>query len=186
MAYVSRAGFKLEHALKTFKLEVGDLVCADFGSSTGGFVDCLLQHGARKVYAVEKGYGVLDWKLRQDNRVVVMERQNAMHVHLPEQVDLLTIDTSWTKLEKIVPNALVNLKPRGQLIALLKPHYEAAPNLLRKGKLPAVALPAVLVETRTKLAALGLIIVNQVESPIVGAKAANREYLLLLQMVNNQ
>src|SRR3989344_4134141 len=87
MKYASRAGEKLEHALATFKISVAGLVCADFGSSAGGFVDCLLQHGAQKVYAVETGYGVLDWKLRNDPRVIVMERQNAMHVVLPEKVD---------------------------------------------------------------------------------------------------
>src|SRR3989344_3151588 len=106
MPYVSRAGDKLEHALKNFNFNPENLVCADFGSSTGGFVDCLLKFGAKKVYAVETGYGVLDWKLRNDERVIVMERKNAMHVALPEKVDLITIDTSWTKLENIMPNAL--------------------------------------------------------------------------------
>ena len=105
MTYASRAGEKLEHALKSFGISVLGYVCADFGSSTGGFVDCLLQAGAKKVYAIETGYGVLDWKLRNDQRVIVMEKTNAMHVELPEKIDLITIDTSWTKLEKIIPNA---------------------------------------------------------------------------------
>ncbi|MEK7690497.1 MAG: SAM-dependent methyltransferase, partial [Bdellovibrionota bacterium] len=99
MSFASRAGEKLDHALKTFDVNVQGFVCADFGSSTGGFVDCLLQHGAQKVYAVEKGYGQLDWKLRNDPRVIVMERTNVMHAKLPEHVNLITIDTSWTKLE---------------------------------------------------------------------------------------
>src|SRR6185503_16056489 len=102
-AFVSRAGEKLEHALKAFDIDPRGKTCADFGASTGGFTDCLLQHGAVKVYAVEKGYGTIEWKLRNDPRVVVMERENAMHVELPEQVDLLTVDTSWTKLEKVIP-----------------------------------------------------------------------------------
>src|SRR3989338_453425 len=113
MPFVSRAGGKLDHALNSFKVDVKDLICADFGASTGGFTDCLLQHGAKKVYAIETGYGVLDYKLRKDPRVVVMERSNAMHVELPEKADLITIDTSWTKLENVVPNALKNLKAGG-------------------------------------------------------------------------
>src|SRR3990167_4926334 len=103
--YVSRAGEKLEHALNIFNVSVKDLVCADFGSSTGGFTDCLLQHGAKKVYAVETGYGILDWKLRSDPRVITLEKTNAMHVSLPEKVDLVTIDASWTKQKNIIPNA---------------------------------------------------------------------------------
>src|SRR3989344_6980075 len=135
MPYASRAGEKLEHALKSFNVNVANLICADFGSSTGGFVDCLLQAGAKKVYAVETGYGVLDYKLRIDERVVVMEKENAMHVQLPEKVDFITIDVSWTKLEKVIPNALKNLKENGQMITLVKPHYEADQRMIRKGKL---------------------------------------------------
>ncbi len=180
MAYASRAGEKLEHALKEFKLNITGLACADFGSSAGGFVDCLLQHGALKVYAVETGYGVLDWKLRNDPRVIVMEKKNAMHVELPEKLDLITIDTSWTKLEKILPNALLNLKPEGNIIALLKPHYEADPRYITKGKLEEDAIPNVLENVRNKIKSLGLIIKNETESPIVGEKKKNREFLFYL------
>src|SRR5579859_4488345 len=133
--YVSRAGGKLEFALQEFKISVKDLIVADFGSSTGGFVDCLLQNGARKVYAVETGYGTLDWKLRNDPKVVVKERTNAMHVELPEKVDLITNDTSWTKQEIIFPNILKNLKKEGRILTLIKPHYEADKRLLHKGVL---------------------------------------------------
>src|SRR5438477_7628087 len=110
MTYASRAGEKLEHGLKFSGFNPLGLICGDFGSSTGGFVDCLLKHGAKKVYAVETGYGLLDWKLRNNENVVVMEKTNAMHVKLPEKTDFISIDTSWTKLEKIMPNALANLK----------------------------------------------------------------------------
>src|SRR6478672_7050849 len=99
--YVSRAGQKLAHALKTFSVDPRGLICADLGSNVGGFVDCLLQHGAAKVYAVEKGYGVLEWKLRKDPRVVVMERTNAMHVSRPEPAALVTIDGAWTRQRNI-------------------------------------------------------------------------------------
>jgi len=181
MAYVSRAGEKLEHALREFKTDVTNLVCADFGSSTGGFVDCLLQSGAQKVYAVETGYGTLDWKLRNDTRVIVMERENAMHIVLPEKVDFITIDTSWTKLEKVVPNALLNLKPEGYIIALAKPHYEADQPRLIKGKLPEEAISEVLNEVKTKLTRLGLEILNETESPILGEKGKNKEFLFYLK-----
>src|SRR3989338_5833098 len=154
MPFASRAGEKLDHALNTFAVNPTGLVCADFGASTGGFVDCLLQHGAVKVYAVETGYGTLDWKLRNDPRVVVMERTNAMHVKLPEQVDLITIDTSWTKLQNVIPNALVNLKSNGQIIALVKPHYEAEAKMLRQGKLPEEKIPEVLGNVQNKLKTL--------------------------------
>src|SRR3954453_11299902 len=103
--FVSRAGQKLEHALNVFGVDVSGLVCADLGSNVGGFVDCLLRHGAAKVYAVEKGYGVLEWKLRRDPRVVVMERANAMHIALPERVALVTIDVAWTRQRHILPAA---------------------------------------------------------------------------------
>jgi len=181
MAYASRAGEKLEHALKEFEVNVSNLVCADFGSSTGGFVDCLLQHGAQKVYAVETGYGVLDWKLRNDPRVIVMERQNAMHVVLPEKVDFITIDTSWTKLEKVVPNALLNLNPDGKIIVLVKPHYEADQPKLIKGKLPEEAIPEVLNEVKAKLKGLDLEIIGETESPVLGEKGKNKEFLFYLK-----
>src|SRR5438552_12787227 len=97
MEFVSRAGQKLHHALTTFSISPRGMICADFGSNTGGFTDCLLQLGAKKVYAIDTGYGVLDYKLRKDSRVVVMERTNAMHVKLSEPIDLITIDVAWTK-----------------------------------------------------------------------------------------
>jgi 23S rRNA (cytidine1920-2'-O)/16S rRNA (cytidine1409-2'-O)-methyltransferase len=180
MAYASRAGEKLAHALQEFRLSPQGLTCGDFGSSAGGFVDCLLQNGAAKVYAVETGYGVLDWKLRNDPRVAVLEKTNAMHVALPEPMDLITIDTSWTKLEKILPNALANLKPEGQIITLVKPHYEADPRNIRKGKLEEEAIPQVLDRVRAQISGLGLKIQAETESPIVGEKKKNREFLFYI------
>lgn len=182
MKYASRAGEKLEFALKNLDISVDGLVCADFGSSTGGFVDCLLQHGASKVFAVETGYGVLDWNLRNNPKVVVMERTNAMHVELTEKVDLITIDTSWTKLKNIVPNALKNLKSGGQLVVLVKPHYEAEQNMLQKGKLPDELIPMVMTKVKQELEDLGLKIKGEVESPIQGTKGKNREFLLYLSI----
>ena len=184
MSYVSRAGEKLEHALKTFGIDVAGLTCADFGASTGGFTDCLLQNGAKKVYAVETGYGVLDYKLRTDERVVVLERTNAMHVELPEKVDFITVDTSWTKLEKVVPNALKNLKEGGEMVVLVKPHYEAEQKLIRKGRLPEEFIPEVLKSVKQKLEELGVKVLDETESPILGEKGKNKEYLLYLKMPN--
>src|SRR3954470_23099800 len=123
--FVSRAGQKLEHALVKFSIDVSGWVCADLGSNVGGFVDCLLQRGAVKVYAIDTGYGALEWKLRKDPRVVVMERTNAIHVQLPEKVKLVTIDVAWTKQKIILPAAMRLLEPCGDVVTLIKPHYEA-------------------------------------------------------------
>ena len=181
MTYVSRAGGKLEHALIFTGFNPNGLICADFGSSTGGFVDCLLQNGAKKVYAVETGYGILDWKLRTNKNVVVMERTNAMHVTLPEKVDFISIDTSWTKLENIMPNALANLSENGHIIALIKPHYEAEKHMLYRGKLKDEFVPAVVDGTNKKLKDLGLGILALAESPILGEKAKNKEFLIYMK-----
>jgi len=181
MPYVSRGGEKLEHALKVFGVDVAGLICADFGSSTGGFVDCLLQRGAKKIYAVETGYGVLDYKLRKDEQVIVMERTNAMHVELPEKVDLITIDTSWTRLDKIIPAAVGNLKPGGSIIALVKPHYEAEASMLRHGKLLDEYVQEVLAAVKGRLAGFDIKIIGETESPIVGGKAKNKEFLFYIK-----
>lgn len=179
MKFVGRAGEKLDFALKNFKIEVSRKICADFGSAIGGFTDCLLKAGAKKVYAVEKGYGVLDWKLRNDPRVVVMERTNTMHVILPEKADLITIDVGWTRQEKILPNALKNLKADGQIISLIKPHYE-----IGKGRLTEEEAEKIKDETVQKIKSLGVKIKAVIKSPLLGAQAENVEYLALL-LVNS-
>ena len=171
----------MEHAIKHFGVSLQNLICADFGSNTGGFVDVLLTFGVSKVYSIETGHGVLDWKLRQDDRVIVMEKKNAMHVELPEKIDFISIDTSWTKLEKVLPNALKNLKTSGSIVALVKPHYESKPHMLHKGKLLETFIPEVLENVKNKLKELGLEIVAETESPIVGEKAKNKEYLFYLK-----
>ncbi|WKZ31170.1 MAG: SAM-dependent methyltransferase [Candidatus Dojkabacteria bacterium] len=177
--FVSRGGEKLEHALREFNISVEGLVCADFGSSTGGFTDCLLQHGAAKVYSVDTGYGVLDYKLRTDPRVVVMERTNAMHVVIPEKVDLVTIDTSWTKQKNILKNAIANLKPEGMIISLIKPHYEAGGAELEAGKLDDEVAIGVVADLLGKIETLGLKVNGvPIESPIRGGRAGNMEYLI--------
>ncbi|HEY68719.1 MAG TPA: TlyA family RNA methyltransferase [Thermoflexia bacterium] len=132
--FVSRGGEKLEAALVRFGLDVRGWVAADVGASTGGFTDCLLQHGARRVYAIDVGYGQLDWRLRNDPRVVVMERTNARYLEsLPEPVDLVTVDVSFISLGLILPMAVRWLKPGGQVVALIKPQFEAGRREVGKG-----------------------------------------------------
>ncbi|GIW76891.1 MAG: hypothetical protein KatS3mg104_1954 [Phycisphaerae bacterium] len=181
MSFVSRGGIKLQHAIQTFGMDVKGLICADLGCSTGGFTDCLLQYGAKRVYAVDTGYGVLDWKLRKDARVVVRERTNAMHVSLPETMDLVVIDCAWTKQAYILPAAKKLLKPDGQIVTLLKPHYEASPTILRKGILPQDMVESVVTDVILRIESSGWSVVNRVESPIKGSKG-NTEWLLQLKM----
>jgi 23S rRNA (cytidine1920-2'-O)/16S rRNA (cytidine1409-2'-O)-methyltransferase len=132
--FASRGGEKLEAALTHFGLEVAGLVAADVGASSGGFTDCLLQHGVCRVYAVDVGYGQLDWRLRNDPRVVVMERTNARYLEsLPEPIDLVTVDVSFISLELILPAAVRWLRTDGQLLALIKPQFEAGRRQVGKG-----------------------------------------------------
>jgi 23S rRNA (cytidine1920-2'-O)/16S rRNA (cytidine1409-2'-O)-methyltransferase len=124
--FASRGGEKLEAALNAFPIHLASYVCADVGASTGGFTDCLLQHGAVRVYAIDVGHGILDWKLRQDSRVIVMESTNARHIeHLPEPVHLVTIDASFISLKVLLPVVRGWLSGPGEVIALIKPQFEA-------------------------------------------------------------
>jgi 23S rRNA (cytidine1920-2'-O)/16S rRNA (cytidine1409-2'-O)-methyltransferase len=182
MEFVSRAGEKLAFALKEFEIVVKDFVCADLGCSTGGFTDCLLQNGATKVYAVDTGYGVLDWKLRNDNRVVVMERTNAMQVLLPEKMDFVSVDTSWTKQKNILPKAISLIKENGVIVSLIKPHYEADKRHLVKGKLKEEFLKETLEKVKNDLADLHLEILGFIKSPITGKSGKNEEYLAYLKL----
>jgi len=174
--FVSRAGEKLQFALNNFKYSVEGLTCADFGSSTGGFVDCLLLGGAKKVYSVDTAYGELAWKLRNDPRVVVLERTNAMHVVLPEKVDLIAIDVGWTKQKNILPNAFSNLKDNGLIISLIKPHYEVG-----KGHLKADQENQVVQVVRREIEGVGGDVTQVIKSPILGARAKNPEFLALIK-----
>lgn len=178
---MSRAGEKLNHALDAFAVNVTARTCADLGCNAGGFVDCLLQRGAAKVYAIDTGYGMLAWKLRQDARVVVMERTNAMHVTLPEAVGIVTIDVAWTKQRHVLPAAKKMLSPDGLVITLIKPHYEAAAAQLRRGVLVAEAMEGVLAQVRQDINAAGFEIVRETTSPLIGA-GGNSEYLALLRL----
>lgn len=180
--FVSRAGQKLQHAFDTWKIDVEGAICADLGCSTGGFTDCLLQHGATKVYAVDNGYGVLEWKLRNDDRVVVMERTNAMHVELPEQMDFISIDVNWTRQMKVLPHAIELLKDNGKIVSLLKTHYEAEKDwLVRGGIIKPEFVEATVEKVKNEISELPLEIIDVVESPIKGKKGANKEFLMYLR-----
>ncbi|WP_432798218.1 SAM-dependent methyltransferase [Poriferisphaera sp. WC338] len=207
--YVSRGGLKLHAAIEAFNLSktigIQNKTCCDLGCSVGGFVDVWLQHGASKVYAVDTAYGTLAWKLRQDPRVITLERQNALHAELPEKVDLISIDLGWTKQNKAIPAALAHLKdhPDARIITLIKPHYEkphfdrteqpepspqarSKKHLKNKGKnrAPLSDQEAEQVNQYVLdevLPTLGVTVLDCIISPIKGAKGGNIEYLALLQ-----
>lgn len=178
--FVSRAGEKLDHALAAFAFDVKGMVCADFGANAGGFTDCLLQRGAAKIYAIDTGYGVLEWKLRKDPRVVPMERTNAMHVTLPEAVDLVVIDVAWTRQRNILASARRVMKADGGVITLIKPHYEADAGRLFRGVLPEQAVADVVEAVSRDIEGCGFSVMQTVRSPILGAKG-NVEVLALLK-----
>ena len=179
--YVGRAGRKLEGALSAFGLDVTGLCCADFGCNVGGFTDCLLQHGAASVYAVDTGYGTLAWKLRRSDQVVVMERTNALHCDVPRPVDLVTVDTAWTVQHVIVPAAMRWLEHGGRIVSLLKPHYELAKLTGRKphGKLADDECHRVCLDVCRRLEEIPCRVHAVMPSTIRG-KGGNLEILLLL------
>ncbi len=184
--YVSRGGEKLAAALEAFDFHPQGQVCADIGASTGGFTDCLLQNGAAKVYAIDVGAGILHWKLRQDARVVVMEKTNARYVQqLPEPVSLVTIDASFISLKVLLPVAAGWFPPEGgDLVALIKPQFEAGKDEVARGdgviRSPSVH-KQVLVDTLTFTQAQGFAIRGLVRSPLVGPKG-NAEFLAWLRL----
>ena len=184
LPYVSRGGLKLEKALQVFPISVSGKVMADIGASTGGFTDCALQHGARKVYAVDVGYGQLDWKLRNDPRVVNMERTNARLLtadSLPEQVEAASIDVAFISLDKILPALRNVLAPGSFVVALVKPQFEAGREHV--GKKGVVRDPevhkAVIRKVVACATACGYGVAGLAFSPVKGPEG-NIEYLLHL------
>lgn len=181
--WVSRGGLKLSHALEHFAVDAAGAVAIDVGASTGGFTDVLLQGGAERVYAVDVGHGQLAWKLRSDDRVVVLEKTNARHLtaeQIPEPVDMVVCDASFISLKTVLPAALAMVKPGGRLVALIKPQFEAGREQVGKGGVvrdPAVH-DAVCRDIREWLQALGGWDVDGiVESPITGPEG-NIEFLI--------
>lgn len=183
--YVSRGGLKLEAAIKHFHISLKDKIAMDVGSSTGGFTDCMLQNGVKKVYCIDVGYGQLAWKLRQDARVVLIERTNVRYLErkkIPDAIDIATIDVSFISLIKVVPRVLEFLKEDGEIIALIKPQFEVGKGEVDKGgivKDEAKRLRAV--ETvQQGLESLRLKIIGVIQSPILGQKG-NVEYLIYMR-----
>lgn len=185
LRYVSRGGLKLEKALQCFSTDVSGQVAIDVGASTGGFTDCLLQNGASRVYAVDVGYGQLAWKLREDPRVVNLERCNIRHLtadKLDPLPTLAVIDASFISLAKVLPDTLALLTETAEIIALIKPQFEVGRGLVGKGGVVKdPQLHQQVIENTQKLALeLGCKVVGVEESPILGPKG-NREFLLYLR-----
>ncbi len=184
--YVSRGGLKLDGALQALKLKLNGFVCLDVGASTGGFTDCLLQNGAARVYAVDVGYGQLAWKLRQDPRVVVIERTNIRHMPVEaigELVDMATIDVSFISLKIVVPAVIAFLKNSACILALIKPQFEVGKNQVGKGGVvrDAVLHSRVIRDLTAFFIESGLSCETVIPSPILGPKG-NREFFILLRM----
>lgn len=183
--YVSRGGLKLEAVLHSLKLHLEDCICLDVGASTGGFTDCLLQHGAARVYAVDVGYGQLAWKLRQDPRVVVIERTNIRHMSVEairEPVDIVTIDVSFISLKIVVPAIIAFLKKDARILALIKPQFEVGKDKVGKGGVvrDATLHTGVIENLAAFFTKQGFSCKKVLPSPILGPKG-NREFFILLR-----
>ncbi len=187
LPYVSRGGLKLEKALDEFAIKVEGKICLDVGASTGGFTDCLLQRGAQFIYAVDVGYGQIDWKLRHSSHVKVIERTNARYLTAQElgmegpEIEICVIDVSFISLDKILPAISNCLAPGGQVVALIKPQFEAGRELVEKGgivKDPAVH-ESVIVKIKKEAVKLGFAVRGLTDSPIEGADG-NKEFLIWL------
>ena len=185
IAYVSRGGLKLEAALHKLQLDVTGSICIDVGASTGGFTDCLLQHGAERVYAVDVGYGQLAWRLRQDPRVIVIERTNVRYMTpdtIPAPVDLVTIDVAFISLKIVVPVVVKFLNPDASILALIKPQFEVGKSQVGKGGV--VRLPElhqqVIKELSDFFETIKLTPRAVYPSPLLGPKG-NREFFIFLK-----
>ena len=189
LKYVSRGGLKLEKAMTHFGITLDDKICMDIGASTGGFTDCMLQNGAKKVYAVDVGYGQFAWKLRQDERVVCMEKTNIRYV-TPEQIgdalDFASVDVSFISLTKVLPPARELLKENGQMVCLIKPQFEAGREKVgKKGVVSDKALHEEVVDRIVNFALENGFSVHNLEySPIKGPEG-NIEYLVYIEKSNN-
>jgi len=185
LPYVSRGGNKLEGALDAFAVDPTGRVILDVGASTGGFTDCVLQRGARKVYAVDVGYGQLAWKLRKDSRVVNLERRNIRYLkrqEVDEEVDLILIDASFISIENFLPHLLEFLKPGGGIISLIKPQFEVRKGQVGKGGVvrDAALHREVIARLSTFGTRLGLHVLGVTESPLLGPKG-NKEFFIYLK-----
>jgi 23S rRNA (cytidine1920-2'-O)/16S rRNA (cytidine1409-2'-O)-methyltransferase len=185
LPYVSRGGLKLEHALKEFDMDVRGKIAMDVGASTGGFTDCLLQNGTKKVYAIDVGYGQFDWTLRGNGRIVLLEKTNIRYLDgdpVPDPIDIATIDVSFISLLKVIPNVLDFLIPNGEIIALIKPQFETGRENVGKGGVvkDENRQLEVIERIKTESEKMGLEVKGVTKSPIKGAKG-NVEYFIYLR-----
>jgi len=182
--FVSRAGFKLERALDHFNIDVKDLVILDAGISTGGFTDCMLQRGAKKIYGIDVGFGQVHEKVLRDSRLVLMEKTNLRNLdQLPELVDLVTLDLSFISILKVLPAVVKLLKPTGKIITLIKPQFEAGKeNVSRGGLVKSEKVHQEVIEKiKLGMQEFGFNCVGVIESPILGASSGNKEFLALFE-----
>ena len=184
LPYVSRGGTKLEKALREFEIRIKDRIVLDVGASTGGFTDCLLTHGARQVYAVDVGYGQLDWKLRKDPRVVVLEKRNIRYLkseELPQSPDFAVIDVSFISLRLVLPSVKRLLSPQSEILALIKPQFEVGRGKVGKGGVVRCHEDhlRVIQEIQEAAVEIGLQVKGVTESPLLGPKG-NREFFIYL------
>lgn len=184
LPYVSRGGLKLEAALNHFKINPQGVVAMDVGCSTGGFTDCLLKKNAKKVYAIDVGYGQFDWSLRNDARVVLIEKTNIRHLEraaVPETIDLAVIDVSFISLLKVLPQVREFLGPEGRVLALIKPQFEVGKGMVGKGGVvrDETRRLSTVDSVREGAMALGFAVIGVCDSPILGQKG-NKEYFIYL------
>lgn len=188
LKYVSRGGLKLEKAMESFPITLDDCICMDIGASTGGFTDCMLQNGAKKVYAIDVGYGQLAWKLRSDDRVVNLERTNfryVTHELIPEEIDFASVDVSFISLKLILPVMHTLLKDGGQAVCLIKPQFEAGrENVGKKGVVRDPQVHENVIRTITEFADTQCFKVLGLEHSPVKGPEGNIEYLMYLEKCN--
>ncbi len=185
MPYVSRGGLKLEHAIKEFKIDVNGKVAMDVGAATGGFTDCLLQHGAKKVYAVDVGYGQFSWILRKDEKIILLEKTNIRYLDrdlVPDKIDIASIDVSFISLLRVIPNVIEFLITNGEIVALIKPQFEAGRKDVGKGGVVKNEKKRleVIEKIKSESQKMGLAVKGVTKSPIKGPKG-NVEYFIYLK-----
>ncbi len=199
MPYVSRGGVKLEEAIRSFKIDVKGKIAMDVGASTGGFTDCLLKHGAKKVYAIDVGYGQLAWKLRNNPKVILLEKTNIRYLEkaidssqlrvnsqrlkdlIECNIDIATIDVSFISLLKVIPKVTEFLKSEGEIIALIKPQFEVSRKDIRKGVVKDEAKQLEVIEKiKAEVKRMGLLVKDIIRSPLIGPKG-NIEYFIHLK-----
>ncbi len=185
LPYVSRGGLKLEAALLHFRINLRDKIAMDIGCSTGGFTDCLLKHGARKVYCIDVGYGQLAWSLRNDPRIVLFERTNIRYLRrdaIPEAIDIATVDVSFISLTKVLPRIIEFLKPEGEALCLVKPQFEVGRKDVGKGGIVRDEAKRLMAVERiaSEAKGMGFSVMGSFRSPLEGQKG-NVEYFLYLK-----